>query len=95
MPIDIDGLSFEELLDLNQRVVAQAHIEMIQFNLGQQVSFEHQGGRLFDSSIWLPEPRGLPSSLVQHEYLTTFFMTHKRSVVCVRTSVLLCDLRSN
>ena len=44
MPIDIDGLSFEELLDLNQRVVAQAHIEMIQFNLGQQVSFEHQGG---------------------------------------------------
>ncbi|WP_419597263.1 hypothetical protein [Thiolapillus sp.] len=52
MPIDIDGLSFEELLDLNQRVVArlkmlesmQAHIEMMQFNLGQQVSFEHQGG---------------------------------------------------
>jgi len=54
MPIDIDGLSFEELLELNQRVVArlkmlesmQAHIEMMCFNLGQRVSFEHQGGRI-------------------------------------------------
>jgi len=54
MPIDIDGLSFEELLELNQRVVArlkmlesmQAHIEMIAFSIGQQVSFEHQGGRI-------------------------------------------------
>ena len=51
MPIDIDGLSFEELLDLNQRVVAQAHIEMMQFNLGQQVSFEHQGGRMLATLV--------------------------------------------
>ncbi len=54
MPIDIDGLSFEELLELNQRVVArlkmlesmQTHIEMMRFNLGQRVSFEHGGDRL-------------------------------------------------
>ncbi len=51
MPIDIDGLSFEELLDLNQRVVAQAHIEMMQFNLGQQVSFEPQGGRMLATLV--------------------------------------------
>ncbi len=44
MPIDIDGLSFEELLELNRRVVArlkmlesmQAHIEMMLFNQGQR-----------------------------------------------------------
>ena len=50
MPIDIDGLSFEELLELNQRVVArlkmlesmQAHVEMMAFNIGAQVSFEAQ-----------------------------------------------------
>ena len=54
MPIDIDGLSFEELLELNQRVVArlkmlesmQTHIEMMRFNPGQRVSFAHGGGRL-------------------------------------------------
>ncbi len=54
MPIDIDGLSFEELLELNRRVVArlkmlesmQAHVEMMQFNLGQRVSFAHRGGRI-------------------------------------------------
>ena len=54
MAIDIDGLSFEELLELNQRVVArlkmlesmQVHIEMMSFNIGQRVSFAHQGGRL-------------------------------------------------
>ena len=59
MPIDIDGLSFEELLELNQRVVArlkmlesmQAHIEMMQFNLGQRVSFEHQGGRILATLV--------------------------------------------
>jgi len=53
MPIDIDGLSFEELLELNQRVVArlkmlesmQAHMEMMRFRLGQRISFEHGGGR--------------------------------------------------
>lgn len=54
MRIDIDGLSFEELLELNQRVVArlkmlesmQAHVEMMAFNLGARVSFEAQHGRL-------------------------------------------------
>ncbi|WP_419625167.1 hypothetical protein [Thiolapillus sp.] len=59
MPIDIDGLSFEELLELNQRVVArlkmlesmQARIEMMQFNLGQRVSFEHQGGRILATLV--------------------------------------------
>ena len=59
MPIDIDGLSFEELLELNQRVVArlkmlesmQAHIEMMRFNLGQRVSFEHGGGHLFGTLV--------------------------------------------
>ena len=59
MPIDIDGLSFEELLELNQRVVArlkmlesmQTHIEMMRFNLGQRVSFEDGGGRLFGTLV--------------------------------------------
>ena len=53
MPIDIDGLSFDALLELNQRIVArlkmlesmQAHIEMMAFGIGQRVSFEYQGGR--------------------------------------------------
>lgn len=59
MPIDIDGLSFEELLELNRRVVArlkmlesmQTHIEMMRFNPGQRVSFEHQGGRLMGTLV--------------------------------------------
>ena len=59
MPIDIDGLSFEELLALNRRVVArlkileamQAHIEMMQFNPGQRISFEHGGGRLLGTLV--------------------------------------------
>ena len=59
MPIDIDGLSFEELLELNQRVVArlkmlesmQAHIEMMRFNPGQRVSFEHQGRRMLATLV--------------------------------------------
>ena len=59
MPIDIDGLGFEELLELNQRVVArlkmlesmQTHIEMMRFNPGQRVSFEHGGGRLFGTLV--------------------------------------------
>ena len=59
MPIDIDGLSFEELLELNQRVVArlkmlesmQTHIEMMRFNPGQRVSFEHGGGRLMGTLV--------------------------------------------
>ena len=59
MPVDIDGLGFEELLELNQRVVArlkmlesmQTHIEMMRFKPGQRVSFEHQGGRLLGTLV--------------------------------------------
>ena len=53
MPIDIDELTFEELLELNQRVVArlkflesmQAHVDMMAFQLGARVSFATQEGR--------------------------------------------------
>ena len=53
MPIDIDALTFDELLELNQRVVArlkflesmQAHVDMMAFNLGARVSFDTQEGR--------------------------------------------------
>ena len=53
MSIDIDALTFEELLELNQRVVArlkflesmQAHVDMMAFNLGARVSFDTQEGR--------------------------------------------------
>ena len=59
MPIDIDGLTFEELLELNQRVVArlkmlesmQAHVEMMAFNIGARVSFEAQNGRLLGTLV--------------------------------------------
>ena len=48
MPIEIDGLTYEELLELNHRVVArlkmlesmQAHVDMMAFNIGARVSFE-------------------------------------------------------
>ncbi|MFA4911083.1 MAG: hypothetical protein WC649_08585, partial [Desulfobacteria bacterium] len=33
----------------------------------------------FDSGFWSPKPRGLLSSLIQHERLAPFFMTHERS----------------
>jgi len=53
MPIDIDGLSYEELVQLNHRVVErlkmleamQAHVDMMAFNLGARVSFDSQFGR--------------------------------------------------
>jgi hypothetical protein len=53
MPVDIDDLTFEELLELNQRIVArlkflesmQAHVDMMTFNLGARVSFDTQEGR--------------------------------------------------
>ncbi len=53
MPVDIDGLTFEELLELNQRVVArlkmlesmQAHVDMMAFRIGTRVSFDTQEGR--------------------------------------------------
>jgi len=59
MPIEIDGLSFEELLELNQRVVArlkmlesmQAHIEMMAFNIGERVSFDTRDGRMMGTLV--------------------------------------------
>lgn len=53
MAIDIDGLSYEELLQLNHRIVErlkmleamQAHVDMMAFNLGARVSFDSQYGR--------------------------------------------------
>jgi hypothetical protein len=53
MPIDIDGLSLEELVQLNHRVIErikmlqamQAHVDMMAFNLGARVSFDTQDGR--------------------------------------------------
>ena len=52
MPIDIDGLSMEELIQLDHRVVErikmlrpmQAHVDMMAFNLGARVSFDSQEG---------------------------------------------------
>ena len=51
--IDIDGLSRDELLALNHRIIerlkfldsAQAHVEMMAFNLGARVSFDTAEGR--------------------------------------------------
>lgn len=55
MSIDIDGLSFQELVELNRRIVArlkflesaQAHLEMMAFDLGTRVSFDTRDGRQF------------------------------------------------
>ena len=49
--IDIDGLSEEELIDLNHRVVARlrlmremrAHSEMLEFRIGDRVVFKPDG----------------------------------------------------
>ncbi len=59
MPIDIDGLSYEELLNLNRRVVErlkmlqtmQAHVDMMAFNLGARVGFDSQHGRQFGTLV--------------------------------------------
>ena len=53
--IDINQLSIAELCDLNEQVVArikflehaQAHLSMMAFNIGAQVSFETVEGRKF------------------------------------------------
>ncbi|MGB5466273.1 MAG: hypothetical protein WBM84_09350 [Sedimenticolaceae bacterium] len=53
MPVDLDRLSYEELVELNHKVVErlkmleamQAHLSMMRFNLGQRVSFDSQYGR--------------------------------------------------
>ncbi len=51
MPIDIDKLNEAELIDLNNRVVARlkflsamrAHASMLEFSIGQKVSFQPDG----------------------------------------------------
>ena len=51
MEIDIDSLSEDELIRLNERIVARlkflesmhAHAEMLQFDVGQNVSFQAPG----------------------------------------------------
>jgi hypothetical protein len=53
MSIDIDQLTIDELVALNHRIVerikflehAQAHLDMMAFNLGARVSFDSQYGR--------------------------------------------------
>lgn len=52
MPIDIDKLTEEELIDLNHRIVARlrflrqldAHATMLEFRIGERVTF-HPDGR--------------------------------------------------
>jgi len=59
MPIDIDGLSLEELIQLNHRVVErirmlqamQAHVDMMAFNLGAKVSFDTDHGRVVGTLV--------------------------------------------
>ena len=51
MPIDIDALTESELIDLNHRVVArlqflrqlEAHASMLEFRIGERVSFHPEG----------------------------------------------------
>ena len=51
MPIDIDSLTEAELIDLNNRIVERlrflnqmrAHGEMLEFKIGDRVSFQPQG----------------------------------------------------
>ena len=51
MPIDIDELTEAELADLNRRIVerlrflsqARAHSAMLDFSIGEQVSFQPEG----------------------------------------------------
>ena len=59
MPIDIDGLSYEELVQLNHRVVErlkmleamQAHVDMMAFNLGSKVCFDTGEGRVIGTLV--------------------------------------------
>ena len=59
MPIDIDGLSLQELMQLNHRVVErikmleamQAHITMMAFNPGAKVSFDTDEGRILGTLV--------------------------------------------
>ena len=59
MPVDIDGLSLEELMQLNHRVVErikmlqsmQAHVDMMAFNLGSKVGFDTDHGRVVGTLV--------------------------------------------
>ena len=60
MKFDIDSLNYDELIELNQKIVARlkfldsmhAHKEMLQFSLGDQVCFEPPGrGKQFGTLI--------------------------------------------
>jgi hypothetical protein len=59
MPIDIDKLTEAELIDLNNRVVARlkflhqmrAHAHMLDFSIGQRVSFQPEGHPLLTGFI--------------------------------------------
>ena len=59
MAIDIDGLSLQELMQLNHRVVErvkmlqamQAHVDMMAFNLGAKVSFNTDHGRVVGTLV--------------------------------------------
>lgn len=52
MPIDIDQLTESELIDLNHRIVARlrflrhldAHSSMLEFRIGERVTFNPDGG---------------------------------------------------
>jgi len=59
MPVDIDGLSLDELMQLNHRVVErikmlqamQAHVDMMAFNLGAKVGFDTDEGRIVGTLV--------------------------------------------
>jgi hypothetical protein len=59
MPIDIDRLTEAELIDLNNRIVARlkflsqmrAHAHMLEFRIGEKVSFQPDGQPLLTGII--------------------------------------------
>ena len=59
MPIDIDGLTEAELIELNHRVVARlqflqqmrAHANMLNFSIGEKVSFQPDGSPVLHGTI--------------------------------------------
>lgn len=59
MPIDIDRLTEAELVDLNNRIVARlrflsqmrAHAHMLDFSIGQRVSFQPDGQPLLTGVV--------------------------------------------
>jgi len=59
MKIDLDRLTEPELIDLNHRIVARlrlfaqlrAHTSMLEFKVGERVSFEAEDGRLITGML--------------------------------------------